>query len=368
MIMRLADYMADFLVKHGITHQFTVTGGGAMFLNDAFGHKEGLKCIYNHHEQACSVAAEGYARASGKICSVCVTTGPGGTNALTGVMGAYVDSIPMFVISGQVKFSTTVASCPDIPLRQLGDQEFPIISCARQMTKYAVMVTDPLTIRYHMKKALFLATHGRPGPVWLDVPINVQSAKIDTDALIDYDESEDRDQIAPQPREEEISSLLAKLASAKRPVILAGDGIRISDTVEAFRALAHKLRVPVCTAWNSHDLLGDDDPVSCGRPSTVGTRGGNFVLQTADFVLALGCRMNIRQIGYNWEKFAEHAYLASVDIDAAELDKPTLHVDRKIRADLRDFLPAMLKGAYAPAHEAWLAWAKEVAFRYPARD
>lgn len=368
MIMRLADYMADFLVKHGITHQFTVTGGGAMFLNDAFGHKEGLKCIYNHHEQACSVAAEGYARASGKICSVCVTTGPGGTNALTGVMGAYVDSIPMFVISGQVKFSTTVASCPDIPLRQLGDQEFPIISCARQMTKYAVMVTDPLTIRYHMKKALFLATHGRPGPVWLDVPINVQSAKIDTDALIDYDESEDRDQIAPQPREEEISSLLAKLASAKRPVILAGDGIRISDTVEAFRALAHKLRVPVCTAWNSHDLLGDDDPVSCGRPSTVGTRGGNFVLQTADFVLALGCRMNIRQIGYNWEKFAEHAYLASVDIDAAELDKPTLHVDRKIHADLRDFLPAMLKEEYAPAHEAWLAWAKEVAFRYPAAD
>lgn len=218
MIMRLADYMADFLVENGITHQFSITGGGAMFLNDAFGHKEGLKVIYNHNEQGCSIAAEGYARASGKICSVCVTTGPGGTNALSGVMGAYVDSIPMFVISGQVKFTTTLASCPHLPLRQLGDQEFPIIECAKTMSKYAVMVTDPNTIRYHMKKALFLATHGRPGPVWLDIPINVQSAKIDTDALLDYDESEDKGEYAPLPDKNQIDELMERLNRAKRQI------------------------------------------------------------------------------------------------------------------------------------------------------
>ncbi|MGN1235038.1 MAG: thiamine pyrophosphate-binding protein, partial [Christensenellaceae bacterium] len=330
MIVRLADYMADFLVENGITQQFTVTGGGAMFLNDAFGHKKGLHCIYNHHEQACAVAAEGYARETGRICSVCVTTGPGGTNALTGVMGAWVDSVPMFVISGQVKFVTTTASCPSLPLRQLGDQEFPIVSCAKTMTKYAVMVTDPKTIRYHMKKALYLATHGRPGPVWLDIPINVQSAKIDTDELVDYDESEDRQEVCPPPAPETVSALIEGLRRAKRPVILAGDGIRISDTVKEFLQLVHAWQIPVCTAWNSHDLLSDDDPVSCGRPSTVGTRGGNYVIQTADFVLSLGCRMNIRQISYNWENFAKDAVLAAVDIDEAELNKPTLSVDVKI--------------------------------------
>lgn len=366
MIMRLADYMADFLVENGITHQFSITGGGAMFLNDAFGHKEGLKVVYNHNEQGCTIAAEGYARATGKICSVCVTTGPGGTNALSGVMGAYVDSIPMFVISGQVKFTTTLASCPELPLRQLGDQEFPIVECAKTMTKYAYMVTDPKTIRYHLKKALFLATHGRPGPVWLDIPINVQSAKIDTDDLLDYDEKEDEKEYAPLPVKEQIDELMDRLSKAKRPVILAGDGIRISDTQKEFLKLVEKWQIPVCTAWNSHDLLSDDNPCNTGRPSTVGTRGGNIVLQTADFVLALGCRMNIRIISYNWENFAKNAYMASVDIDKAELDKPTLHVDLKLHNDLRDLFPVLLKRDYTPHHESWRAWAKEVAFRYPA--
>ncbi len=366
MKQRLADYMAEFLVKNGITHQFCVTGGGAMFLNDAFGHCKGLKVVYNHHEQACAVAAEGYARASGKICSVCVTTGPGGTNALTGVMGAYLDSIPMFVISGQVKFSTTVASCPDLKLRQLGDQEFPIVSCAKTMTKYAVMVTDPLTIRYHLERALYLALHGRPGPVWLDIPINVQSATIETDDLIAYDESEDSGELPPAPDREQLEELLRRLSAAKRPVILAGEGIRIANAIPLFRALSEKLRVPVCTAWNAHDLLQDEDPCCCGRPGTVGTRGGNFVLRAADFVLSLGCRMNIRQISYNWENFAKDAYLAAVDIDEAELEKPTLHVDLKIHADLREFLPALLEKPYAPRHENWLKWAKKTAFAYPA--
>lgn len=363
MKMRLADYIAAFLVENGITHQFSITGGGAMFLNDAFGHREGLKVIYNHNEQACAVAAEGYTRASGKICSVCVTTGPGGTNALTGVMGAYLDSIPMFVFSGQVKFSTTIASCPELNLRQLGDQEFPIIACAKTMTKYAVMVTDPLTIRYHLKKALHLAVSGRPGPVWLDIPINVQSATIETDDLLDYEEEPQADL---KMSEQQMKTLLSRLREAKRPVILAGEGIRISDTQESLKALAEKLQIPICTAWNAHDLLPDSNPYHCGRPSTVGTRGGNYVLQTADFVLSLGCRMNIRQISYNWENFAKGAYLAAVDIDEAELNKPTLHVDLKIHADLRNVFPQLLEREYEPRHGQWLAWARKTAYAYPA--
>ncbi len=366
MKVRVSDYIADFLVQNGITHQFTVTGGGAMFLNDSFGHKKGLKCIYNHHEQACAVAAEGYARATGKICSVCVTTGPGGTNALTGVMGAYLDSIPMLVFSGQVKFSTTLASCPQLKLRQLGDQEFPIVKCAEHMTKYAVMITDPNTVRYHLKKALYLATHGRPAPVWLDIPINIQSAWIETDDLIDYDSREDESERAPKVNTLQIEELYQKLSQAKRPVILAGEGIRISQTQEQLLRLAEKWRIPVCTAWNAHDLMGDENPFQCGRPSTVGTRGGNYVLQSADFVLSLGCRMNIRQISYNWENFAKNAYLAAADIDEAELNKPTLHVDLKLHADLKELLPTLLEHDYAPRHGEWLEWARSTAFAYPA--
>ncbi len=365
MIVKVSDYIAQYIVDHGITHQFTVTGGGAMFLNDSFGHQKGLKCIYNHHEQACSVAAEGYTRATGKMCSVCVTTGPGGTNTLTGVMGAWLDSVPMLVFSGQVKIPTTTASCPKLKLRQLGDQEFQIITCAKNMTKYAVTVTDPKTIKYHLAKAMYIAVNGRPGPVWLDIPIDVQSAKVDTDEMIDYDPKEDSQEICELAKANDIKLLFEKLNNAKRPVVLAGEGIRISDTVSLFRELAKKWQIPVCLAWNADDLIGDENPYNCGRPSTIGTRGGNYVLQTADLVISLGCRMNIRQISYNYDSFARNAYLIAVDIDEAELNKPTIHVDLKIHADLKDLLPTLLKQDYKPHHKQWLDWAKEVAFRYP---
>lgn len=366
MKVRLSSYISQFLVDKGITHQFTVTGGGAMFLNDSFGHQPGLKCVYNHHEQACSVAAEGYTRATGEVCSVCVTTGPGGTNTLTGVMGAYLDSIPMFVFSGQVKIPTTIASCPELKLRQLGDQEFPIISCAKNMTKYAVTVTDPKSIKYHLEKAYFIMTHGRLGPVWLDIPIDVQSAMIDLDELYGYDPKEDQEEICEPVKEKDIEFIIEKIKASKRPVILAGEGIRISETVNLFRELVNKLHIPVCLAWNANDLLGDENPYSCGRPATVGTRGGNYVLQTADLVISLGCRMNIRQISYNYDSFARNAYLIAVDIDQAELDKPTLHVNYKIHADLKDFIPALLKRDYNFKFDKWLNWAKETAYRYPA--
>ncbi len=365
MKIRVSDYMADFLVDNGITQQFSVTGGGAMFLNNSFGHKKGLKVVYNHHEQASAIAAEGYTRAYGKICSLCVTTGPGGTNALTGVCGAYLDSIPMFVISGQVKEELTIHSCPEIGLRQLGDQEFNIVECVKTMTKYAVMVTDPLTIKYHMKKALFLALNGRPGPVWLDIPINVQSAYIETDELIDYDEKEDSDILPPPADLQILDELVERVKNAKRPVILAGEGITCAGKRDEFLKLVSNWKIPVVTAWNAHDLVADDNPYYAGRPGSMGTRGGNFVVQTADLVLSLGCRMNIRQISHNYKSFARNAYLAYVDIDKAELNKPTLSVDMKIHADLRDVLPILSEKTVGD-HSDWLNHAVELDKRFPA--
>lgn len=368
MEIRLADYVAEFLTSKNVKHMFSVPGGGAMHLNDAFGHKEGLKVIYNHHEQACSIAAEGYVRATGEIPAVCVTTGPGGTNALTGVMGSYLDSIPMFVISGQVKFTTTIKSCPDIALRQLGDQEFNIVDCVKSMTKYAVMVTEPESIKYHLEKAWFEMVSGRKGPVWLDIPINVQSAKIDPEKLIGFDEKKEKTPTPSKPEKALLEEVLKEINSAKKPVILLGEANIIAGLREEMKAFLDKVKIPVVTAWNAHDLLEDDNPYYCGRPGSVGTRGGNIVLQSSDLLLSLGCRMNIRQISYNYENFAKNARLIAVDIDKAELDKPTLSVDTKIHADLKDFYEVMSGLEYTPNanHEKWLAHCKEVNEKYPA--
>jgi len=368
MNVRVADYIANFIADNDIRDLFTVTGGGAMHLNDAFGNHPKLHSTYNHHEQACAMAAESYARLTGKIALVCVTSGPGGTNAITGVMGGWVDSIPMFVISGQVKFSTTIKST-SVPLRQLGDQEFNIVDSVKCMTKYAVMVTEPETIAYHLERALYLSMNGRPGPVWLDIPLNVQGAVIDTDSLNHYDIQEDAAQSVPDVSDAMYDVLLAKIKSAKKPVILAGSGIRISKSYDCFISLLDSLQIPVVTAWNSHDELWDDHPLYCGRPGTIGTRGGNFVVQNSDLLLSLGCRMNIRQISYNWENFAKNAYLVSVDIDKGELEKPTLSVDMPIHADLKNFLPGLLERTLkspikAPA--SWLAWCKRINAKYPA--
>ena len=366
MELRVADYIADFLVKKGVTHLFSVTGGGAMHLNDAFGHKEGLRVIYNHHEQACALAAEGYVRAYGKLPAVCVTTGPGGTNALTGVMCSWLDSLPMFVVSGQVKYSCTIAST-DVPVRQIGDQEFNIVDCVRCMTKYAVMVKEPDEIAYHLERAYYLATHGRPGPVWLDIPLNVQAAKIDPDRLRAYDPSEDAGILPPRADRGQLSELLARISAAKRPVLLVGEAVRIVGVQDKFLRLAEKLKVPVVSAWNAHDLIADENPYYCGRPGTQGNRGGNIAVQSSDLVLSLGCRMNLRQISYNYENFAKNAYLAYIDIDQAELDKPTLSVDMKIHADISDALDVLLALPYGEygQHARWLAHARETDAKYP---
>lgn len=366
MKQRVADYIADFLASNGITDVFTVTGGGAMHLNDALGHHPKLHSTYNHHEQACAIAAEGYARYSGNIAAVCVTSGPGGTNAITGVMGGWLDSIPMLVLSGQVKFSTTIRSTR-VPLRQLGDQEFNIVDTVKTMTKYAVMIENANDIAYVLEKALFLAKRGRPGPCWIDVPLNIQGATVETESLRHYDCSEDSRELPPPVLPSTVDEIIKKLNAAKRPVIFAGEGIRLSGAREDFLKLAKKLGVPVVTAWNAHDVIPDDNPCFAGRPGTVGTRGGNFVAQYSDLLLVLGCRLNIRQISYNWENFAKDAYKIMVDIDPAELMKPTLKVDMPIYANVKDVIAALNGSAAALSdHSRWTEWARKINLHYPA--
>ena len=367
-MIKVSDYIAQSLVRHGISHIFLVTGGGAMHLNDAIGRCPGLTYICCHHEQACAMAAESYCRLTNRLAAVNVTTGPGGTNAITGVWGAWTDSIGMIVISGQVKFETVVRST-SLPLRQLGDQELDIVKVVAPMTKYAEMVTDPQSIRYHLEKALYLAMSGRHGPVWLDIPMNVQGALVDPDTLPGFDPAALGPASDDTVRLPQICAEIAeKCRSAKRPVILAGSGVRLAGAQPQLIALADRWGVPVVTAWNAHDLIPNDHPSFAGRPGTIGDRAGNFAVQNADFLLVLGSRLNIRQISYNWENFAHRAYQVIVDIDPAELQKPTLHPDLPVCADVAAVLAALLAQPAAPVppgHAEWLLWCRERVEKYP---
>lgn len=349
MKQRLADYIADFLVSHSVTDCFSVVGGGAMHLNDALGHKDGLHITYNHHEQACAMAAEAYARLENRIAAVCVTTGPGGTNALTGVVGGWLDSIPMFIISGQVRYDTTARYAMQftggLPLRAMGDQEYDIVKSVEAMTKYAVMIEDPRQIRYALEKAWHLATTGRPGPVWIDIPVNYQGGYIETDDLEGYDPGEDDAKLPPKVEDDIIRSILEKIHKAERPVFHAGYGIRLSGGYDAFRTVAEKLNIPIVTYWNAVDLIEDENPLYCGRAGNMGDRPGNWAIQNADLILAVGTRISIRQVGYNWKTWARAAEVIMVDIDQAEMRKPTLHVDMPVWADAKDFLEKLDKAA-----------------------
>lgn len=362
MKVKVAKYIADFVAEHGVEHVFTVTGGGAMHLNDAFGHHHQLKSIYNHHEQACAIAAEGYTRLSGKLAVVCVTSGPGGTNAITGVLGGWLDSIPMFVVSGQVKRETTIRA-RNLDMRQLGDQEYDIVASVKPMTKYAEMVLEPNDIRYHLEKAWYLCQNGRPGPVWIDVPLDVQAAWVETDELKGFEGPYDE---KPEYDKSLTTDILKKLKEAKRPVIFAGTGIRLADALPEFLAFVEKMQIPVVTAWNAHDVLPDNSPYFCGRPGTVGTRGGNFVVQNSDCLFVIGCRLNIRQISYNYQSWAQKAYKIVVDIDKSELAKPTVKVDMPVWADLKDVLIDLNKQEVDFSHTEWLNWAHDINKKYPA--
>jgi acetolactate synthase-1/2/3 large subunit len=364
---RVADVIAETLADHGIRHVFLVTGGGAMHLNDAMGRCKRLEWIACHHEQACAMAADSYFRLTGRLAAVNVTTGPGSLNALNGVFGAFTDSLGMIVVSGQVKRETTIAST-GLPLRQLGDQEVDIIPVVTPITKYAVSVTDPGSIRYHLEKALFLALDGRPGPVWIDVPIDVQAASVDPASLAGFDPDREGLKRAARDLATQARAVLERLAAARRPVVLPGSGVRIAGAHAEFLSVIDRLGVPVATAFNAHDLLPGDHPLYVGRPGTIGDRTGNFAVQNSDFLLVLGCRLNIRQIGYSWKAFAREAWKAMVDVDPAELAKPTLRIDFPVEADLGEFLRALLASnpsGPTQAHREWLAWCRERLARYP---
>jgi acetolactate synthase-1/2/3 large subunit len=361
-VIKLSDYIFKRLAEDGVKDLFMISGGGAMHLVDSVGKNKKINYYCPQHEQAAAIAAEGYARTSGKLGVVVVTSGPGGTNTLTGVIGQWLDSIPCLYLSGQVKFETTIASQPKLGLRQLGDQEINIVDVVVPVTKYAVMVTDPKTIRYHLEKALYLATHGRPGPVWLDIPLNVQAALIDERQLKGFvPPAEKQDAGLPT----KVDKAAKMLAQAERPVIVAGHGIRLAGAQKAFLKLIERLRCPVVTTFNGFDLVPSDHELYIGRIGTVGDRAGNFALQNADLVITIGSRNNIRQVSYNWPAFARAARKVVVDIDPAELKKSTLKPDLPIRADAAVFIAELGKRKLAGNWDKWLDWCRQRKHNYP---
>ncbi len=367
MTMKLSDYVAQKVVELGVGHVFMVTGGGAMHLNHSLGTHKHLECVFNHHEQACAIGAEAYYRLTNRLPVVNVTSGPGGTNAITGVYGAFVDSIGMVVLSGQVKWETTVRST-GLPLRQYGDQELDIEELVRPVTKYVAMVTDPQTIRYHLEKAFYIATSGRPGPCWLDIPLNVQAAKIEPVTLVGFDPAELDEPWRKTNLVSVSAEILKKISEAKRPVVFVGGGIRLSGQHTTFIQLIENLGVPVVTGWNAHDAIWNDHPLYAGRPGTIGDRAGNFVVQNADLLLILGSRLNIRQVSYNWTSFAREAFKIWVDVDETELRKPTVTPNMPVHASLTDLLPVLAAASYQGPnddHISWLAWCKERQRRFP---
>ncbi len=340
---------------------FMVSWGGAMHLNDSVGKYMNYVC--NHNEQACGIAAEGYARVNQKLAVVNVTTGPGGLNTLNGVMGEWTDSVPVLYLSGQVKYSTTLDSCKNIPLRQLGDQEVDIISVVKPLTKYAEMVRNANDIKYHLDRAVYLATHGRFWPTWLDIPLNIQAAMINEDELREYDPSEDELQLPNI--DNEIQQLVEMIKEAKRPLFVAGHGIRLSGALKEFEELVAKTNIPVVTTMNGFDTVTEDNPNFVARIGTVANRAGNFTLQNADLVITVGSRNNIRQVSYNWENYAKNAKLVCIDIDAAELDKPTLNPELKINADCKDFIVNLCQAIETRNKDSWNQWTRDIKLKYP---
>lgn len=366
-LVRLADYVAGFVARQGVECVFLVPGGGAMYLVDAFGNHPDLTYVANHHEQASSIAAEAYARINGRLGCAVVTTGPGATNAVTGCAGAWIESVPLLVISGQVKRADLIG---ESGVRQMGPQEVDIVSIVRPITKYVARVMDPLAIRRHLEEAVHAATTGRRGPVWLDIPLDVQNAPVDPDALVGFEPPAAAPQAALRA---EARTVMAMLERAERPLILAGHGIRLAEAAGPFRELYEALQVPVATTWNATDLIPAGHPLSVGKPGTVALRPPNFAVQNADLILSIGARLDNVVTAYNPGKFGRHAQKIVVDVDPAELAKFAGNAGfaRRIEADARDFIAALLpeaRGTQPPDRSAWLARCADWKARYPIND
>lgn len=366
MKMKVSDYIADYLVEQGIDHVFEVVGGGAIHMDDSFGHKEGLRVTYHHHEQAAAIAAEAYARLSNRIAAVCVTSGPGATNAITGCLCAYMGSIPMIVFSGQVRYPLTVSSL-GLDLRTNGEQEYDICRSIAGMTKYCEMVTDPYDIKYCLDKALFLARTGRPGPVWLDMPLDVQAATIEADDLRVFQPDKEGYIEKPYFDKSIVPRIIDRIAKAQRPVLYCGQGVRLSGGYELFLQLIDLLGIPVATGMTTLDCVPNDHPLYAGRPGTTGDRAGNFAVQNSDLFLSVGSRLSYKQTGYQTDTWARAAYKIMVDIDGEELKRDYLRIDLPVCADAKDFMEAMIDALRTPLprHQKWIGKCKEWLEKYP---
>lgn len=361
-MIKVSDYVIKRLEETGAGHMFMLPGGGAMHLNDSLGNSKKIQYVTCLHEQACSIAAEAYARVNNKLGLLMVTTGPGGTNALTGVAGAFLESTPVFVVSGQVKRLDMINGQR---LRQQGMQELDIISVVKPMTKYAALVDDPQMIRYHMERALYEATHGRKGPVWLDIPLDVQASMVDEGSLIGYSPAEVTQNSHLEKQALQVIELLNK---SERPVLLAGNGIRLADGISAFEELTQVLGIPVLTTWNGIDLIEETNPLYYGRPGGLGHRYANFMQQNSDFFLSIGARLNLLQTGYNFDGFARAATKVMVDIDEAELHKTNVRPDLPICGDARAFIELLLKHKHLiqkKDRSAWFSYGDRMKAKYP---
>jgi acetolactate synthase-1/2/3 large subunit len=373
--MKLSDYVLGFVADQGVKHVFLVVGGGAMHLNNSLAGEKRLIPVCNLHEQASAIAAENYSKATNDLGVCLVTTGPGATNAITGVAGAWLDSTPTLYISGQVKRSDRAFDSNNMPLgmRQVGVQEVDIVSIVRSITKYAVTVLDPGDIRYHMEKANYLARTGRPGPVWIDIPLDVQASPIDDPATLrgfnpaDFAVTEAR-RISPADLKVQVDKIIEKLNRAERPMLLIGNGVRLSRAEAEMEQLLCALDVPAELTWLAIDLMADDDPFYVGRPGTIAQRGANFAIQNCDFLLSIGARLDRVVTGYSPEGFARTAFKSMVDIDPTELKKlgETIHIP--ICADAGDFMRAILAQKSSIEKKDRTAWKRRCADwreRYP---
>ncbi len=367
--MKLSDYVMRFVAGQGVRHVFLLVGGGAMHLNDSLARCPELRYVCNHHEQASAIAAENYAKFTNQLGVAMVTTGPGGTNAITGLAGAWLDSVPCLFLSGQVKRPDRMydRNGKHRGVRQMGSQEIDIVSIVSPLTKYAVTIDDPNSIRYHLEKAVHLARTGRPGPVWIDIPIDVQGAQIDEHSLPGFQPEPAslslHDALTGQVRE-----IIGQLNKAERPLLMIGNGVRLAGAENLLEETIHLLQLPVETTWVAMDMVGEDDPLFVGRPGTLAARGANFVLQNCDFLLAIGARMDLPIVGYSPENLARAAFKVMVDIDAAELAKLGAAVHMPVQADAKAFLAELLAQCSHIAsrdRRSWLKRCQDWRSKYP---
>lgn len=364
--MKLSDFVVEFIAQQGVKHVFMLPGGGAMHLNDSLGRNKKIEYICTLHEQAAAIAADAYAQYTNNLGVVQVTTGPGGTNTLTGLVASWLDSIPVLYVSGQVKTADLrTKRHAKAHVRQMGFQEVDIIGMVENVTKYAMTVTDPESIQYHLQKAVYLAKHGRPGPVWIDIPLDIQAAEIDVKKLKSFDPKELNEPVVDLSKD--VQKAIEMLNTAKRPVILVGNGVRLSGGLNLFLDLIQHLQIPVMTTWKAADFLPENDPLFIGRPGAVGQRGANFVQQTADLILVLGARLDLGQTAYNHKNFAPKAKKILVDVDAKEISKMETEIHLPVIADAKLFLEALLKNKnkLQVTPKAWLKKCQDLKKKYP---